>query len=93
MSTLPATVAIRPIPRLIAWARRHLFRTWFDAIVTIVLGGAALYVAFRMVRYALVTGRWEIVRVNLKLLLVGRFPDDELWKVVAAVAALALWGG
>ena len=55
-----------------------------DAIVTVVLGGAALYVAFRMLRYALVTGRWEIVRVNLKLLLVGRFPDDELWKVVAA---------
>ena len=46
-----------------------------------------------MLRYVLVTGRWEIVRVNLKLLLVGRFPDDELWKVSAALAILALWGG
>ena len=57
------------------------------------LGAAAVYVAFRLLRYALVTGRWEVVRVNLKLLMVGRFPDDELWKVVAAVAVLALWGG
>jgi general L-amino acid transport system permease protein len=89
----PPALATDPLARARRWARRHLFRTWVDAILTVVLGGAAVYVTFRLVRYALVTGRWEIVRVNLKLLLVGRFPDDELWKVVAAVAALALWGG
>ena len=64
------------------WARRNLFRTWYDAIITVIFGGAAIYVVYRMLRYVLITGRWEIVRVNLKLLLVGRFPDDELWKVV-----------
>ena len=75
------------------WARRNLLRTWYDAIITVIFGGAAIYVAYRMLRYVLITGRWEIVRVNLKLLLVGRFPDDELWKVSAALAVVALWGG
>jgi general L-amino acid transport system permease protein len=75
------------------WTRRNLLRTWYDAIITVVFGGAAVYIAYRMLRYVLITGRWEIVRVNLKLLLVGRFPDDQLWKVSAAITVLALWGG
>ena len=59
-----------------------LLRTWYDAIITVVFGGAAIYVAYRMsCDTSSVTGRWEIVRVNLKLLMVGRFPDDELWRV------------
>ena len=81
------------LQRAAHWARRNLFRSWFDGIVTVLFGGLALYVAFRLLRYAFVTGRWEILRRNLKLLLVGRFPDDDLWKVVAAVAVLVLWGG
>jgi general L-amino acid transport system permease protein len=79
--------------RVVRWAKRNLFRSWVDGIVTVVFGGIALYLAFRMARYIFVTGRWQIVRVNLKLLMVGRFPDDDLWKVSAAVAALTLWGG
>lgn len=75
------------------WARRNLFRTPLDAVVTLAFGSLAVYVVVRLLRYALVTGRWEVVRVNLKLLLVGRFPDDELWKVAVAVSTLALWGG
>ncbi|MDP9464760.1 MAG: hypothetical protein M3P52_09060, partial [Actinomycetota bacterium] len=81
------------VDRARVWMRRNLLRTWSDAIVTVVFGGAAIYIAYRVLRYVLITGRWAIVRVNLKLLIVGRFPDDELWKVAAALAALTLWGG
>ena len=35
MTTMPAAVAIKPLPRVFAWARRHLFRTPLDAFVTI----------------------------------------------------------
>ena len=48
-----------------AWLRRNLFRKlastasspWWSVVV-----GAVLY---RAVRFVLVTGRWEIIRVNL----------------------------
>ncbi len=79
--------------RFRTWARRNLFRTWFDGVVTVVMGSAAIYVGFRLLNYALITGRWEVVSRNLKLLLVGRFPDDELSKVAIAISVLALWAG
>ena len=37
------------------------------------------------------TGRWEIVRVNLKLFMVGRYPNDELWRISVAIALIAFF--
>ena len=40
-----------------------------------------------------VTGRWEIVQVNLKLLMVGRYPADELDRLAVGLAGATLVGG
>ena len=52
-----------------------------------------LYVGYRAVRYVFVTGRWEIVQVNLKLFMVGRYPSDELWRISVAIALIAMFTG
>jgi general L-amino acid transport system permease protein len=75
------------------WARRNLFRSPLDAVVTVVSAAAVGYVLYRLARYVFVTGRWEIIRVNLKLFMVGRYPADELWRVSVVVVAIALYGG
>ena len=75
------------------WVRRNLFRSRVDGLVTIVAGVVVGYVAYRLIRFVFVTGRWEIVRVNLKLFMVGRYPSDELWRIAVALAAVALYGG
>ena len=74
-------VARRQVRR---WVRTNVARTPVDAAVTLVFGSLAVYIGFGLLRYVLVTGRWEVVRVNLTLLLVGRYPTDELWRVAAA---------
>ncbi len=51
------------------------------------------YVAYRLLRFVFVTGRWEIVRVNLKLFMVGRYPTDELWRIAVALILIALYAG
>ncbi len=51
------------------------------------------YVLYRAVRYVFVTGRWEIVRVNLELFMVGRYPRDELWRISVAIALIAFFSG
>lgn len=76
---------------MIAWLRRNLFRTWWDSIMTLVFGYVGLWVIWTVIEFVFVTGRWEIIQVNLKLLLVGRFPDELMWLVGASVTALAFW--
>ncbi|MFZ8888754.1 MAG: hypothetical protein ACO2YI_05140, partial [Aquiluna sp.] len=76
---------------MITWLRRNLFRTWWDSIMTVVFGYVGLWVIWTVIEFVFVTGRWEIIQVNLKLLLVGRFPDELMWLVGASLTALAFW--
>lgn len=102
METLPTDAALEVLPPDPArppaagprdWVRRNLFRSVGDGIVTVVAGLIVAYVAYRGVRYLFVTGRWEIVRVNLRLFMVGRYPADELWRISVALAAVAAYIG
>ena len=75
------------------WLRQNLFRSWGDAVLTVVASvvvGAVLYLA---ARFVFVTGRWDIVRTNLTLFMVGRYPRDELWRVSLSLCCLAAYGG
>ena len=75
------------------WVRINLFADRRDAVITVVTGAVLVVVAFRLVRFVFVTGRWEIVRVNLGLYLYGRYPREDLWRVVVAVAVVGFVGG
>jgi general L-amino acid transport system permease protein len=75
------------------WIRRNLFRTWVDGLVTVVATIVLAYVAFRLARFVFVSGRWDVVRVNLTLFMVGRYPRDELWRVGLGLCAIAAYGG
>jgi len=76
---------------MITWLRRNLFRSFWDSILTVLFAVLAIYVIVNLLRFIFITGRWEIIQVNLKLLLVGRFPEDQMWLVQASVVALAFW--
>jgi len=75
------------------WARQNLFRTPFDAVLSVVFGGLGLYLIFRAILFVFVNARWGIISSNLKLLMIGRWPGDHVLRVAVAVAVLALWGG
>ena len=81
-----------PVPARV-WLRRNLFRGWLDTVVTVVGGAIALWLVWRLVRFVLVTGRWDVVRENLKLLLVGRYPDVHLPRVSVSLIVAAAVGG
>ena len=78
------------------WARANLFSTRLNSALTVVIGAVAAWVVYRLLRWVFVTADWTIVRVNLRLFMVGFFPVDQLWRlwvagfVLAATVALAL---
>jgi general L-amino acid transport system permease protein len=73
------------------WIRRNLFRTWWDGVLTLAFGALAVWVLWTLAEFIFITGRWEIIEVNLKLLLVGQFPTESLWMVQGSVVAITFW--
>ena len=77
----------------VRWARTNLFADRRDTVITLVTAGVLAVIVFRLVRFLFFTGRWEIVRVNLALFLYGRYPREDLWRVVLAVVTVGFVGG
>jgi general L-amino acid transport system permease protein len=77
----------------VVWARHNLVRTPTDAVLTVVAGAIAAYVAYRSARFVLVTGRWGIIRTNLRLLMYGRFPEPHVLRLAVALVVVAAWAG
>jgi general L-amino acid transport system permease protein len=78
------------------WVRTNLASTPLNALLTVVVGIVVAWVMYRLARWVFVTADWAVVRVNLRLFMVGRFPVDELWRlwvagyVVVATIGLAI---
>lgn len=85
----PPTTTIGPI----GWLRRNLFSTWYNALLTLLLGGTLAWVAVEGVRWALTAARWGVVTANLRLFLIGQYPIDEAWRIWLSLALLSLLGG
>lgn len=78
------------------WARENLLNTWYNALLTVVFAPLVGWVLFAVARFVLVTGRWDIIEINLTNFVVGRFPRTELWRpwvgagIVTLVVAVAV---
>ncbi len=63
------------------WLRKNLFQDWLSSIVTLVM----LYLIFISLRgilvWTLTQGQWQVVITNLRLLMVGQYPIDQMWRV------------
>lgn len=76
----------------IGWARKNLFSTWYYTLLTIVLMAMIVWVA-RALLERFLTSEYEILQRNLTVLMVGRYPRDELWRVAASLVGFAFVGG
>jgi general L-amino acid transport system permease protein len=72
------------------WLRKRLFNNVMNSILTVVLVPVVLYLLWRGATFVFVTARWEPVRNNLTLWMIGRYPRAELWRVIAQVV---IWSG
>jgi len=75
------------------WLRRNLFRTPLDGVLTVVFGAISIWLLYKTLSFIFVTGRWDIIRVNLRLLMIGRFPEVHVLRIAVTMVALAGWVG
>jgi general L-amino acid transport system permease protein len=79
------------------WVRLNLLSSPLNVVLTVVFGVIVAWVVFRLARWVFVTADWAIVRANLRLFIVGRFPSDQFWRLWVSgyvlAATLGLAGG
>lgn len=74
------------------WIRKNLFGSILSSILTLV----SLWVIVKVVMGALLpllSLDWSVIRDNLKLILTGSYPADQLWRVWLCVCYISLFGG
>ena len=75
------------------WLKQNLFRSYWDGLMTVVSAIIAIWLVVQIFTFVFITGRWEIVQVNIKLLLIGRFPEEHIGLLLASVMAISFWIG
>jgi general L-amino acid transport system permease protein len=71
------------------WARRHLFRTWYDSLITVGFGALFAWMTVGVVGF-LLAADYTILRLNLALFMLGSFPRSQLYRPAAALLLIAL---
>jgi general L-amino acid transport system permease protein len=84
-----APVQVEPARGPMDWARKNLFNRWYNTLLTLVLAAIAVWALVALARW-LLGADFEIIRVNLRLFMIGEFPSDQLWRPWTATYLLAM---
>ena len=91
------TAEALPPPRTvvgpIAWMRANLFSSLANSVVTLLMGALLVWLAIQIGQWALSQARWSVVTNNLRLFLVGQYPAEQAWRVLAALTVLSVLTG
>ena len=75
------------------WTHANLFSNRWYAALTIAVLGLALFVGLSLLRFVFASAEWTVVEVNLRLLLLGRYPQAEEWRLWPPLWAIFALGG
>jgi general L-amino acid transport system permease protein len=84
-----------PVERytILGWIYRNLFSSWFNALLTFAALALVYAVGKGLITWAVTQANWNVVLVNMRLLMVGQYPVTEMWRVWLCVHLLAAVGG
>jgi general L-amino acid transport system permease protein len=75
------------------WARKNLFSTWYNSILTVVCVIIAFQTIKGIIVWATTKAQWRVLEANLPLFFAGRFPRESYWRLWIVTAIIALLGG
>ncbi len=81
-------VEVEPARGPMDWVRKNLFNTWYNVLLTLALAVILLLAVVGLARW-LLGADFEIIRVNLRLFMIGDFPADQLWRPWVATYLIA----
>ena len=81
----------------VAWLRKHLFNTWYNSLLTVVLVGIMLAALWGMFTWAFSLAEWAVIPNNLALFMSGLYPSEiysRIWVIFGVNVAMGgfSWG-
>jgi general L-amino acid transport system permease protein len=88
---LPVEVAPEAEPQTPGeWIRRNLFSSPWNGILTVIAAAVAVWIAVKTIGFVFRDAEWAVLKVHLRVYMVGRFPLEELWRVWTDLYVVAL---
>ncbi|HEX9674951.1 MAG TPA: amino acid ABC transporter permease [Anaerolineales bacterium] len=91
-STVAASMDRPPVATVgvLGWLRQNLFNSWPNGIITAILAMVLYALGGSIIPWAFGEANWRVVTANLELLAWGRYPQDQAWRLAAALGLLLL---
>jgi general L-amino acid transport system permease protein len=79
------------------WLKENLFYSVFSSLSTIVILSLIVLVVEKILFWALKSAQWDVIVVNLRLMMVGTYPVDQVTRIWVCILILGLligssWG-
>lgn len=86
---------------VVGWFRKNLFNGWLNSLMTIITMVLVALFMRELTRWVIQDAQWSVVINNLRLLNVGQYPQDQIWRielmgmllVFLSGLGVAVWGG
>lgn len=63
------------------WLRKNLFNTWYNSLFTIICLVIIFFFGWNLINWIFTQARWQVVEANLRIFMVGRYPQSLYWRV------------
>jgi general L-amino acid transport system permease protein len=90
------TEALPPLTErstVLGWLRKNLFYSWGSSILTILSSLIVFWAARGLLIWIFTVANWRVITVNLRLILLGQYPIDQVWRVWILVYLLSFLTG
>jgi general L-amino acid transport system permease protein len=78
---------IRMSPRV--WLQKNLFSTWYNFLLTFTCLALLYWIATTLIGWTFTQAKWSAVTDNLRLFLVGYYPERLIWRPWMALGIIA----
>lgn len=87
----PGTEVKPPLTEVgvVGWLRHNLFPSRGSGALTLLLGTILVVAVVLMAQWAVIA-QWDVVTSNMRLFLVGLYPQDQIWRVAITTVILSL---
>jgi general L-amino acid transport system permease protein len=93
VSSLPPKTQPSPRPAWQRWAHENLFSSPWNSFLTVIAFAFVVWVAYSLSVWAFTQARWPVIPANFRILMVGSYPNEQMWRVWMTLLMVSLTAG